>query len=76
MSQLDRDLLEKAERRIEFVLAHPGMSAWLKDAVRNALARDPVKVLNDLEILNTLLRARCEVLVTPRSEHADSDTAF
>ena len=76
MSQLETDHLEEAERRIEFVLAHPGMSRWLKNAMRTALDRDPVKVLNDLGILNTLLRARCEVLMTTAAALCLHDTPF
>jgi len=50
--------LTEAEDRIGWVLAHPGMSGWLKDSLRTAVDRDPVEVLNDLEMLNVLLRAK------------------
>ncbi|PZO01383.1 MAG: hypothetical protein DCF29_15565 [Alphaproteobacteria bacterium] len=43
---------------IDFVLNHPNMSAWLKDSLATALDLDPYAVLNDLEILNVLFRAR------------------
>lgn len=72
MSQRDKDMLDTAQSRIEFVLNHPGMSAWLKDTVRTALDRDPVEVLNDLEILNQLLRVRCEVLTAMPFEDTES----
>lgn len=54
------DALTTNDQRIAWVLAHPGTSAWLKDALRAARERDPVEVLNELEILNLLLRADCE----------------
>ncbi len=57
------DVLETAQYRISWVLDHPGMSEWLKEAVRTALDRDPVAVLNDLELLNTLLRLRAEAQI-------------
>jgi hypothetical protein len=50
------DALTTNDQRIAWVLAHPGTSAWLKDALRAARERDPVEVLNELEILNLLLR--------------------
>lgn len=55
--------LQEAERRISWVLDHPHVSAWLKDALRNALTCDPVVVLNDVEMLRELLRLRTEILV-------------
>lgn len=54
------DVLQTNEERIEWVLAHPRMSHWLKEALRGARDRDPVEVLNELEILNLLLRTECE----------------
>jgi hypothetical protein len=36
------------------------MSSWLKDALTSSRERDPVEVLNELEILNLLLRTECE----------------
>ena len=52
--------LIEAERQIAWVLAHPGMSAWLKRALRTAVDRDPVDILNDLEMLNLLLQSRSQ----------------
>ena len=57
------DVLQTNAERIEWVLAHPRMSAWLKEALRGARNRDPVEVLNELEILNLLLRTECEILI-------------
>lgn len=57
------ELLRSAEERIEWVLSNPDISEWLKRALRGAMDRDPVDVLNDLEILNTLLRPKCICLI-------------
>jgi len=41
-----------AERlEVEQVLSDPAASFWLKDALRSALARDPVDAANDAEVL-------------------------
>lgn len=55
--------LKETDARIDWILAHPGMSVWLKEALRAALERDPVDILNDLEILDYLLRARSDALI-------------
>jgi hypothetical protein len=62
MSNYERHF-EQANKRIQFVLDHPGLSPWLKEAVSSALERDPVEVLNDLEIINVTLKYRCELLL-------------
>lgn len=54
------DTLKTNDQRIAWILAHPGTSAWLKDALRAARQRDPIEVLNELEILTLLLRTDCE----------------
>lgn len=61
--------LQVAEERIQWVLDHPGMSDWVKGALRTARDCNPVDVLNDLEILNTLLRLRAEALVDSALAH-------
>jgi len=53
--------LQEIDDRIAWILDHPGMSPWLKTAFRTALDRDPIAVINDLEILS-LLRLRCAAL--------------
>ena len=68
------DALTTNEQRIAWVLAHPGTSAWLKDALRAARERDPVEVLNELEILNLLLRTDCEVRIRLIRLEAETDT--
>lgn len=41
-----------------FVLQHPRMSRWIKNAVREAMDEDPLSVLNDLEILRVIMLQR------------------
>lgn len=62
--------LKAAEERIQWVLDHPGMSDWVKGALRTALDCNPVDVLNDLEILNNLLRLRAEALIGRALAHS------
>jgi hypothetical protein len=57
---------------IDFVMTHPHMGSWLKDAVRATLEPDPFEALNDLEILNHLIRVRCEALAAGAIEGADA----
>ena len=68
------DALKTNEQRIAWVLAHPGTSAWLKDALRGARQRDPVEVLNELEILTLLLRTDCEGRMRLIRLEAETDT--
>lgn len=39
-------------------LANPSTTYWLRDAIKSALARDPVDALRDAETLASLLRER------------------
>ena len=48
---------------IEEVLRDPTASFWLKDALRSALARDPVDAANDAEVLARLLDRKCRSLL-------------
>lgn len=48
---------------IEEVLRDPAASFWLKNALRSALARDPVDAANDAEILARLLDRRCRSIL-------------
>lgn len=63
MSLPNDDELEKNQKRIAWVLAHPGVSPWLKEALQAARERDPVDVLNELEILSLLLRSECNARI-------------
>lgn len=65
-SQSPGELLLEAEKQIAWVLAHPGMSDWLKDAIRTAADCDPVNLLNDLEILCLVLRAKSQAAIDER----------
>lgn len=56
------ETLAALDQRITWVLENPGISPWLKAAVRSALAEDPVTLVNDLEILTHLLGPRARVL--------------
>ena len=46
------------DRRIAWVLAHPGTSPWLRAALAGSLDEDPVAVANDVEMLRHLLLPR------------------
>lgn len=66
--ELNRHTIEiSTEEQIAFVLSHPGMSAWLKRALSDALSCDPIEVLNDLEILNFIFRNRSGQLSNKKS---------
>ncbi len=54
------------EEQISFVLGHPRLSTWLKTALSDALHRDPISVLNELEILNLILRNRSAMLIAKK----------
>jgi hypothetical protein len=62
MAGHDREL-EMIEERIAWVLSHRSMSPWLKTTLEAALTRDPIDLMNDLEILNLRVRQRCDALV-------------
>lgn len=49
--------MQTNDERIAWVIAHPGMSRWVKSALEGAIKCHPIDVQNDLEILNLLLRA-------------------
>jgi hypothetical protein len=48
------------------VLADPAASEWLKDALKSAVARDPIDALNDALVLAAVLedhlRTRLEIV--------------
>lgn len=58
--------LLETEKQIAWVLAHPGMSDWLKNALRTGVDRDSEHLLNDLEILSLLLRAKAQAAIDER----------
>lgn len=63
MEQKPDNCLVVADPRIAWVLNHPGMSFWLKAALRSADGLDPIVMQNDIEILRHLLLTRVEVQV-------------
>ncbi len=42
------------------ILNDPSTSFWLKEAIQNCAGRDPIDVLNDLDILHELTEQRIE----------------
>jgi hypothetical protein len=65
--------LAAAEARISWVLQHPHMSAWLKDALRTAEGLEPVVLRNDVEILAQLIGALTQVQVEIAIASAGAD---
>ena len=57
-----------ADAQIAWALEHPGMSSWLKRALREAMESDPVAVANDVEVLRHLVQARCQAWVDTQLE--------
>ena len=49
--------LENIDRQITWALEHPGLPAWVKDALRSALEQHPPDAANDAELLRFLLAA-------------------
>jgi hypothetical protein len=70
-----RDNQLTPEQKIAWVLAHPGMSPWLKNALRSAIDQDPIHIMNDLEVLRHVLSARCDASVRSYLETADSTSS-
>lgn len=56
-------LLAAAEARIAWVLDHPQMSDWLKQALRAAAGVDPIVLQNDVEMVRHLLLPRCQAQI-------------
>lgn len=55
--------LSGVDDQIDFVLSHPHMSDWIKQTLASALACSPIELLNDLEVLNQILRTRSALLI-------------
>jgi hypothetical protein len=47
-----------SSKQIAEILTDPSASDWLKRAINQLLERDPVDALNDVEILQEILKAR------------------
>jgi len=57
---------------VEEALRHPGISHWLKDALRGAIDRDPVKAANDAQLLFDILDANACAAVERSLRHAQT----
>lgn len=55
--------LAKADAKVVWVLDHPEMSPWIKDALRAALVADPITVANEVEVLRQVIVPRSNALV-------------
>lgn len=65
------------ESEINWVLHHPGLSSWLKESLRLSLVRDPLSVLNELEVLRCLSERRLAVqAVSAACSDGRSDAGF
>lgn len=56
-------MLAVAEARIAWVLKHPHMSDWLKQAIRTAEGLDPIGLQNDVEMLKHLIVPRSQAQI-------------
>lgn len=56
------DAVHAADARIAAVVAHPGTSYWLKEALNRALDRDPVDAVDYAEALLQLLAGRTQAI--------------
>jgi|TARA_Y100001970_G_C14164171_1_gene820299 hypothetical protein len=45
---------------VKMILNDPSSSFWLKEAIQNCTGRDPIDVLNDLDILYELTKQRID----------------
>lgn len=64
------------DEQIAFILDHPAMSDWLKRALATALDRSPTEVLNDLEILNQVLRRRADLVLAGANPAVGTSSTF
>lgn len=62
MSHTAREVAE-AEQRVAWLMRHPDLSFWLKRTLQTALTQDPIKVLNETELLHDALRFRTTAIV-------------
>ncbi|MDT7952516.1 MAG: hypothetical protein RQ966_13515 [Acetobacteraceae bacterium] len=49
--------------QIAWLLAHPGVSDWLKAALRSGTACNPVELMNDIDLLSFVLRRRAQAVI-------------
>lgn len=63
VTPLPATLLAGADARIAWVLDHPQMSDWLKQAISTSEGLDPVGPQNDIEILRQLVKFRANAQI-------------
>ena len=56
-------------KHVNDFLEDPGASDWFKMALRSALERDPVDAANDAEVLVSVLRSQCNMLLNRPEAH-------
>ncbi len=66
-------MLAIADARIAWVLEHPHMSDWLKQALRTADGLDPIELQNDVEMLRHLIvpKSQAQIEITMTSIFVD-----
>ena len=73
LGQQPEMVLAVADTRISWVLEHPHMSDWLKQALRTADGLDPIGLQNDVEMLKYLVmthsQARIAIAMSPAGRH-------
>ena len=63
--------LAVVDARISWVLEHPHMSDWLKQALRTADGLDPIDLQNDIEMLKYLVMTRSQARIELATSPAD-----
>ena len=66
-------MLAIADARTAWVLEHPHMSDWLKQALRTADGLDPIGLQNDVEMLRHLIvpKSQAQIEITMTSVFVD-----
>ena len=73
LRQVTEITLAAADAGIAWVLEHPHMSDWLKQALLTADRLNPIALQNDVEMLKHLVVARCHARIEAAmgSAHVD-----
>jgi hypothetical protein len=59
---------DEADGRIAWLLDHPLVSDWLKEALRHVAAGDPIVVANEIEMLRHVVWLRAGRIDMPKPE--------
>ncbi len=62
--------VKAVEERIAVVIADPAASYWLRDALRAAIARDPVDAVTDAALLVDMLQPWATAILEAQAAHA------